>query len=151
MLSDLAATKYIESGGADPIPLASKGHHDPFAIREDPHDEERSEDDYEDFFEDKIEAGQLAAVSSLAGSAANSDDEHEFEGSVSNKSEVFEHHTDDDGDDAASIAAHHLKTEPALSDRMSQGLNEYIDKDLSDIGDASRPQTDGQPAGAYGH
>jgi hypothetical protein len=99
----------------------------------------------------KDEAEQLEALSESesGGSAPYSDDEHESHGSgkkASNESETFEYPTDneDDEDDVASTTAHHIKTEPAHSERE---LGEYTDKDLSDVGTAPELQPDRLPTG----
>jgi len=144
---DHAAARDIASGEAQ----SSNVHepHDQAPSHEDVQDDERSEDIYEDFLEDK-----MAAMSSFAGSAAESDDEREFhrsEGNISNRSAAIEHHPtdqEDEGDEVASATAHHIKTEPALSERLSQDLGEYIDRDLMGVGraPASGSQPDGQPA-----
>ena len=48
----------------------------------------------------------------------------------------------------ASMTAHHIKTEPARSQRISDELSGYVDRDLSDFGNDQESQTDGQVAGA---
>lgn len=113
---------------------------------------ENSSVEYQEFLEDKNEVEQLAGMASVMGSAADSDDEHEMisEQNPSNKSDAFEQNPtdeEDDGEDAASATAHHIKTEPAGSERLSQELGNYSDAELSDVGDAQGSEANGELAG----
>lgn len=147
--ADRETTKNISSGEVQPISSSSKAHesHDKVPSDELPQDGEKSEDiEYEDLPEAKDD--EVEALDSLAGSAPNSDDENDShsERSLSKQSEEFEY--EEDGDDVASTTAHHIKTEPADSERA---LSEYIDKDHSDAGIASGSQPDRQATGTLRH